>query len=207
MGNLPQTANVVELKDHFSRGATEDILSVFLISKSNCAFVNYKTEASCSAAMIRFNDSKYRETKLVCRLRRAQPAGAPTGPAAASAPDGFVPAVVKGTTEAKNDGDETDRNAAQQGGQIRNLEPVTAQGDSSKPKASDRYFIVKSLTVEDLEVSVRNKQWATQSHNEETLNSAYAVGSFFTSATHENKANSYIDCKECVSDLFCQQIW
>jgi hypothetical protein len=34
---------------------------------------------------------------------------------------------------------------------------------------------VKSLTVEDLELSVRNGIWATQSHNEEALNKAYQV--------------------------------
>jgi hypothetical protein len=56
---------------------------------------------------------------------------------------------------------------------------VSAEGnkqeveDSSFPK--DKFFIVKSLTVEDLELSVRNGIWATQSHNEETLNKAYQV--------------------------------
>ena len=39
----------------------------------------------------------------------------------------------------------------------------------------DKFFIVKSLTVEDLELSVRNGIWATQSHNEEALNKAYQV--------------------------------
>lgn len=43
----------------------------------------------------------------------------------------------------------------------------------------DKFFIVKSLTVEDLELSVRNGIWATQSHNEEALNKAYEVSNFF----------------------------
>jgi hypothetical protein len=45
--------------------------------------------------------------------------------------------------------------------------------DTSLPK--DKFFIVKSLTVEDLELSVRNGIWATQSHNEGALNKAYEV--------------------------------
>ena len=46
-----------------------------------------------------------------------------------------------------------------------------------KPQqVSDKYFIMKSLTVEDMELSVRNKIWATQAHNEEALNKAYEVG-------------------------------
>ena len=56
VGNLPPGTTIVALKDHFSRDATKDIESLFLISKSNCAFVNYRTEASCTAAMHRFHD-------------------------------------------------------------------------------------------------------------------------------------------------------
>ena len=40
---------------------------------------------------------------------------------------------------------------------------------------TDKYFIMKSLTVEDMELSVRNSIWATQAHNEGALNKAYEV--------------------------------
>ena len=39
----------------------------------------------------------------------------------------------------------------------------------------EKFFIVKSLTLQDLELSVRNGIWATQTHNEEALNKAYEV--------------------------------
>ena len=42
-------------------------------------------------------------------------------------------------------------------------------------KVPDKYFVLKSLTVEDMELSVRNSIWATQSHNEDALNKAYEV--------------------------------
>ena len=48
VGNLPPGATVIDLKDHFSREATRDIESLFLISKSNCAFVNYRNPAGNS---------------------------------------------------------------------------------------------------------------------------------------------------------------
>ena len=52
-------------------------------------------------------------------------------------------------------------------------------GDSAsaakEAPAKDKYFIVKSLTVEDLEMSVRNGLWATQLHNEAALDKAYKV--------------------------------
>jgi RNA recognition motif-containing protein len=163
VGNLPPGANVIDLKDHFSREATTDILSVFLISKSNCAFVNYKTEESCSAAMTRFHDSRFQGVRLVCRLRRTSvnsATGISTGPAAASwsSSTAVEPASVVD-------------------GAIQEPEASTEVQDSTPGTSlvKDRFFVVKSLTVEDLELSVRNGVWATQSHNEEALNKAYEV--------------------------------
>jgi hypothetical protein len=163
VGNLPPGANVVDLKDHFSRDATSDILSVFLISKSNCAFVNYKTEESCSAATTRFHDSRFQGVRLVCRLRRTSfnPAtGVPTGPSVAfESPS----AVVEPVPETEN--------ALSEPG----ISTEVKDDVIGTPLAKDKFFIVKSLTVEDLELSVRNGVWATQSHNEEALNKAYEV--------------------------------
>ena len=42
-------------------------------------------------------------------------------------------------------------------------------------RVPDKYFVMKSLTVEDMELSVRNHIWATQAHNEDALNKAYEV--------------------------------
>src|SRR4051812_40979147 len=74
VGNLPPGANVMDLKDHFSQDATDDIESVFLISKSNCAFVNYRSAAACAAALARFHDSRFQGARLVCRLRKGHTA-------------------------------------------------------------------------------------------------------------------------------------
>jgi hypothetical protein len=163
VGNLPPGANVVDLKDHFSRDATSDILSVFLISKSNCAFVNYKTEESCSAAMTRFHDSRFQGVRLVCRLRRTSVNPAtevPTGPAVAFETPS---AVVESVPETEN--------ALSEPG----ISTEVKDDIAGTPLAKDKFFIVKSLTVEDLELSVRNGVWATQSHNEEALNKAFEV--------------------------------
>lgn len=45
----------------------------------------------------------------------------------------------------------------------------------SVEKVPEKFFIVKSLTLQDLEQSVRTGIWATQAHNEELLNKAYQV--------------------------------
>ena len=54
-------------------------------------------------------------------------------------------------------------------------EPAEEGVATRSPKVAEKYFIVKSLTLQDLELSVRNGIWATQSHNEETLNKAFQV--------------------------------
>ena len=161
-GNLPAQTNIVGLKDHFSRDATNDIESVFLISKSNCAFINYKNEKSCTAALARFHDSRFEGAKLVCRLRKAPgqpPAGTPMGPRSNST-----------------------SNTPVQGAEIvddRQI-PIIAHNDTEKGstavrKVQERFFVLKSLTIDDLATSVLSGSWATQSHNEAALNAAYNV--------------------------------
>lgn len=171
VGNLPPGTTVMALKDHFSREATKDIESLFLISKSNCAFVNYRSEASCTAAMHRFHDSRFNGVRLVCRLRRssAPASGVPTGPSAMVG----TPHANVSPPHSPQVGDEATEEA--KGGAT---EQFSVQDGDAAPGAStpsSKYFIVKSLTLQDLELSVRNGIWATQSHNEEVLNKAFSV--------------------------------
>ena len=172
VGNLPPGTTVVSLKDHFSREATKDIESLFLISKSNCAFVNYRTEASCTAAMHRFHDSRFNGVRLVCRLRRssAPASGVPTGPSAMGATQqtSASPPMLP-----KQDGEAVD---GLQDGTSESTAHQTGDETLVKSAAANKYFIVKSLTLQDLELSIRNGIWATQSHNEDVLNKAYQVG-------------------------------
>ena len=177
MGNLPSGALVSDLKDHFSRDAFKDIESVFLISKSNCAFVNYRTEAACAAAMTRFHDSRFHGVRLVCRLRRtpASPAaGVPVAPAA------LLPSIVQSQTAMESIAQ--NREISSKAEELAKDE-VGPNEDSSVTR-TNRYFIMKSLTVEDMELSLRNSIWATQAHNEDALNKAFEVShpwsSFFT---------------------------
>lgn len=167
VGNLPPGTQIMDLKDHFAREATEDIESVFLISKSNCAFVNYKTEESCVAAMTRFHDSRFRGARLVCRLRRGSNSG--VSPASATTTQPEQKAIQDGST----DGDIPVASHDQQ-------EPSTVASAivSTLPMekiAKEKFFIIKSLTLEDLERSVNSGIWATQGHNEQNLNLAFRV--------------------------------
>ncbi len=119
--------------------------------------------------MTRFHDSRFQGVRLVCRLRRSSGApvsGVPTGPAA------LVPTVAQSQTAfeaiAQN------RKVSSQAEELA-MAGSSREGEGSA-KVTDKYFIMKSLTVEDMELSVRNGIWATQAHNEEALNKAFEVG-------------------------------
>jgi RNA recognition motif-containing protein len=82
-GNVPSDTSDEELWKFFNKSpdsseGTEGnagVSSVFLIGRSNCAFVNFDTEAHLNAAITRFNDQKIRPDdpkcqSLVCRVRK-----------------------------------------------------------------------------------------------------------------------------------------
>lgn len=186
VGNLPPGTTVTALKDYF---ATTQIESVFLISKSNCAFVNYKTEAACNEAMQKFHDSRFQGVRLVCRLRRnSSPGDIET--------DGNVEISIPAPIRELSDS-------------LSEVEPeaVSEVDTSSKPteattkRGKDRYFIVKSLTLEDLDTSVSNGIWATQTHNEVALNEAYLAAENVFLIFSANKSGEYYGYARMVSEI------
>ena len=168
---MPPQTDLMSLVYHVCQ-ETSGLESLFLISKSNCAFANFKDEATCAAAQSSIHDSRFQTVRLVSRLRRSSTGGgaglaAPTGPAALTPPP-----VARSPTPEEVDGVDGVDGVA---------EAPTQGTSSSDPQstAKDKFFIVKSLTVEDLELSVRNGIWATQSHNEQALNKAYQASSLY----------------------------
>lgn len=115
------------------------------------------------AAMARFHDSRFQGVRLVCRLRRTN-TNVSTGSAAQqiAMPNARAPSVQPDVAKTQP---ETVADASSGG-------PISALQDS---KVKEKYFIVKSLTIDDLDLSVRNSVWATQAHNEDILNMAYKV--------------------------------
>ena len=204
VGNLPPGTNILDLKDHFSRNATNDIESLFLISKSNCAFVNYKTEEACSAAMHRFHDSRFHGVRLVCRLRRsATPAsGTPAGPSvvtsSSSEPEPSDPNSINPTSEINK---EEEIKSGIDGAQEADAPP-------ERHIAVEKYFIVKSLTLQDLELSVQTGVWATQSHNEEKFNQAYHVScNLCLFRSYTNGQCDAIGSRKCIPYFLSEQVW
>ncbi|KAI4198534.1 MAG: hypothetical protein LQ346_002737 [Caloplaca aetnensis] len=194
VGNLPSGTRVVDLKDHFSREATRTIESVFLISKSNCAFVNYRSDDACAAAMTRFHDSRFQGVRLVCRLRKSATAvasGVPTGPAS------LMSAIAPSQSAIES---------IRQNREVSSRAEAMAQADGNEqgpdmPKGVDKFFILKSLTVEDMELSVRNSIWATQAHNEEALNRAFDTSENVYLIFSANKSGEYFGYARMASPI------
>ncbi|KAI6093977.1 hypothetical protein F4821DRAFT_221859 [Hypoxylon rubiginosum] len=199
IGNLPPQTDLMSLVHHVCKEAT-GLESLFLISKSNCAFANFKDEQTCVAAQQKLHDSKFQSVRLVSRLRKSTVEGAggqtaPTGPAATS------PSGQNTTAESiKSPRDKAPEPVASV--------PETPQqpelksglnSDASGQK--DKFFILKSLTVEDLDLSVRTGVWATQSHNEEILNNAFKVVDNVYLVFSANKSGEYFGYARMTSPI------
>jgi hypothetical protein len=144
--------------------------------------------------MSRFHDSRFHGVRLVCRLRR----GTPTS----GYPDSTTPELSTSdslTPESSNETDKpgrkelrrtfsgpviVDSSSSQSPKKeiqhdgidgVDGVDGLDKVGGQSPARVPDKYFVVKSLTLQDLEASVRSGVWATQSHNEVALNHAYEV--------------------------------
>ncbi|KAM7197657.1 zinc finger CCCH domain containing protein [Naviculisporaceae sp. PSN 640] len=200
IGNLPPKTDLMSLVHHVCK-ETDGLESLFLISKSNCAFANFKDEQACVAAQRKLHDSQFQSVRLVSRLRKSTVEGAagvtaPTGPAASSAPSG---AAQESEAAWEGEGAASEDTATVPTGEDDKTAGSAAAEGSPGPK--DRFFILKSLTVEDLELSVRTGIWATQSHNEQILNKAFATSENVYLVFSANKSGEYFGYARMTSPI------
>ncbi|KAI5866456.1 hypothetical protein GGS23DRAFT_593203 [Durotheca rogersii] len=198
IGNLPPQTDLMTLVRHVCKEAP-GLESLFLISKSNCAFANFGDEQSCAAAQQKLHDSKFQSVRLVSRLRKSTVEGAsgqtaPTGPAAASS-SGQNIAIAEAARSARVDSSDAAITTSERRSETRN----TLGGNTSGQK--DKFYILKSLTVEDLELSVRTGVWATQSHNEEILNDAFKAVDNVYLVFSANKSGEYFGYARMTSPI------
>ncbi|KAI1434564.1 hypothetical protein GGR50DRAFT_401759 [Xylaria sp. CBS 124048] len=215
IGNLPPGTELMSLVEHVCR-ETAGLQSLFLISKSNCAFANFKDEETCSAAQRNIHDSRFRSVRLVSRLRKSTVEGAsgqtaPTGPAATISPS--VHSASDVTPPTPNAGRSDDSTPASPGSHTDTSSTEDARAEGSRPGAAitppivngtrkmDRFFILKSLTEEDLHLSVQNGVWATQSHNEQVLNNAFATAETVFLIFSANKSGRYFGYAKMTSAI------
>ncbi|KAH9947433.1 YT521-B-like domain-containing protein [Amylocystis lapponica] len=229
-GNVPSDATHDELWQFLNQtpspgsnsgpgaSASDDVsggvLSIFLISRSNCAFVNFQSEAHLHAAIQHFNGKQLRPAdprcpRLVCRVRgrdddlkagvggqrgsgvhvrwikdqkararealgQRQLSTSSSTTTSSSSPGGPVPMLASLSISSDDEGEA-------RGARIRRPEQHSSSSGSFASTNSSiltqyfpkRYFILKSLSQDDLDLSVREGLWATQRHNEGTLDQAF----------------------------------
>ncbi|KAH7924518.1 hypothetical protein BV22DRAFT_1013117 [Leucogyrophana mollusca] len=195
---------------------SDGVASIFLISRSNCAFVNYDTADHLHRAILRFNGQQLRpqDTKcprLVCRARKKeddlragvggqrgmgvhkrwikehrQPESEGEHPSPSSTSDDYRSSFSSSSDRASqaigplpplSSSDEDGAHSP-----YHDHHSVKARSGSSYASTNSsflsryfprRFFILKSLTQFDLDLSVERGLWATQKHNEAILDQAY----------------------------------
>lgn len=214
IGNLPPQTDLMSLVYHVCKEAP-GLESLFLISKSNCAFANYKDEPACVTAQQKIHDSKFQSVRLVSRLRKNTVEGAsgitaPTGPSA-STPQSLAPQdkaggglssgpPVAAVTPGPDPSSEVSGAAPGPLASAEPTGPAMVTGNAPQPQ-KDKYFILKSLTVEDLEQSTKTGIWATQSHNEKALNNAFQVAERVYLIFSANKSGEYFGYARMTSQI------
>ncbi|KAG6229536.1 hypothetical protein E4U26_000185 [Claviceps purpurea] len=191
IGNLPPHTDLMTLVEHICK-KTMGLESLFLIPKSNCAFANYKDEAACSAARQKLHNSPFQSAFLVCRLRK-NVAGCTSRLSATGQGAKAVESTTSDETETKIEASNGESSFA--GGPSRITRQIQNRG------AVDRFFVLKSLTTEDLNESLKTGMWATQSHNEKTLNEAFQSAANVYLIFSANKSGEYFGYARMMSEI------
>lgn len=168
------------LLEHISKlGVGKGLVSIRSFPVTASAFVNYDDEASHKVAHEKLRGSKFHDQNLDCKFRpNAIVKGisgvtAPTGPAATLSK--YPPPVVSEVREILTPDSQESQSASSTAHASAVTSPVSAGHVVADSAKRDRFFIIKSLTKEDLDRSVCTGLWATQSQNEEKLNHAFLV--------------------------------
>jgi hypothetical protein len=202
VGNLPFSACIIALKDHFSRDAWHDIESLCLLSSSSCAFVNYRSEEAVLAAHQRFNGSRFGPVRLLCRVRNGKEQKISSRGSPIAAPPGLQLA------ESNNGG--AVQELADDLAEMTITPESSSVQDAASPvqtltvpqKSGDRYFIVKSLTLQDLQVSLKKGLWETQPHNRIILDEAFDSAENVYLVFSVNKSGEYFGYARMASRSF-----
>ncbi|KAL1711937.1 YT521-B-like domain-containing protein [Schizophyllum commune] len=219
VGNVPSDATLEELYRFFNMPYapgenTTGVVSIFPISRSNCAFVNYYGQGPLEEAIERFNGKQLRPNDpwcpgFVCRVRKVDEdlkagnknklkAGTPSVASSSSAASEDAPP----TTPSSASGDvvagmsnlsmSSDDQFAKTG--LKSNSSGSYAFTNSSLLASHflkRYFIPKSLTQYDVDLSVEKGVWATQKHNESILDQAYRTSKDIYLIVGVNKSGEF----------------
>ncbi|KAJ7611929.1 YT521-B-like domain-containing protein [Mycena polygramma] len=166
-GDVPHDASQAELWRFFAHSPDAGVCAIALIPRSGCAFVSYASVAHRHAAVARFHGRPLRgaDARLVCRARREEDdlrAGVGSGTRTQSL-------SVSASASASSATDAPVR----PGSAASSCSQVSSNSSLLRRHFPQRFFILKSLTREDLDRSVQTRLWAPQAHNAGILDRAF----------------------------------
>jgi hypothetical protein len=159
--------------------------------------------------MAHFRNVSFQGRRLVCRLRMQHAPTPPRRPSTIS--DGSTVSTSSSLTSPPTPPPDRPSQPVIVGGSsrpasaIRSAEKKTIEQTSLTvhrgPIIPERFFIIKSLTIQDLIASVNNGTWEAQTHNEDNLQHAFdtshAVYLFFSA----NKSGEYFGLARMTSGI------
>ena len=149
--------------------------SIHLISKTNCCFVNYRSDTHLQHAIATTNGSSlrpedYRLRPLVCRVRKGDDDSTKSGVGAQR-----LGGLHLGYVESKENSSPvlSDKKRLTAGDRISEKDGRSWSNSTTSSFLSQhfptRYFILKAKNEHDLQISVETGLWTTQLHNNVSL--------------------------------------
>ncbi|KAH8826636.1 YT521-B-like domain-containing protein [Flagelloscypha sp. PMI_526] len=189
VGNLPSRTTHEELQT-FLTARNSDIVSIFVIPHSNCAFVNVGSQDALRKCIKAFDGKQLRPDnprcpRLVCRIRTVEDE-AKAGVVGQRMAHFHKDAIRDGSVRRQDFAmpsliehwrDQDDFSSSPPLG--RSGSPSTNESTDSTSSSMlaqhfpERFFILKCFTNTELQESVKTGVWTTQVHNESTLNRAF----------------------------------
>ncbi|KAM3417709.1 hypothetical protein BST61_g5943 [Cercospora zeina] len=197
VGNLPPDVGLEALRDHFSNGAKDEIESVFLMLR-NCAFVNYRTEEACQAAVLRLNGRPLGGNPLLCRVKKEPSDEDESLQRQAQGRQDSLAAdqEIKSLSDATEDLSIDKAVASSEQDTVR---ATWATEDDTNGVPEARYFILKALNPEDLRESCRTGTWTTQLHVQKKLRKAFEISEVVYLIFSVNKSGNYFGYAKMLS--------
>ncbi|WFD01186.1 hypothetical protein MYAM1_003948 [Malassezia yamatoensis] len=209
-GNVPTDASQEELWRFFTQTTdslrllttplqsapqdTHGVLSIFLMSRSNCAFVNFSSARHLDRACSLFHGTKLRyqsnNDPPVCRARRLEDVEH-AGVAAQRGKGVHTSWYRKEKQQQKPISEEAnDRTLSSKSGDSVSFSS-TDSSLLSQPQFAHRFFILKSRNSEALKTALRTNIWSTQTHNESVLDQAFRKSEKVTLLFSENHSGHF----------------
>lgn len=192
-----------------SSGRRAGILSIFIMSRSSCAFVNYVSGFDLDRACAYFHGKPLRLKsscpRLVCRPRRledAEYAGVAAQRGKGVHTNWYRQQRQQQLQRQRQQSESGDALPADARGDNTTEDNATGMSDSRsftstnssllrQPMFAHRFFILKSRNSDALTTALRTNIWSTQSHNEPVLDQAFRNSAVVTLLFSENFSGQF----------------